>query len=300
MLDGRSLEAFEAAATELNFTQAARRAAMTQSGVSQHIARIEEELGVQLFQRVNRKVLLTSAGRILLQHIERKRENESRLLEAIQGEVGEVSGLVRYAMPHSCLFTPHLGLLLDARKGFPGVRLDITLCSNEEIFDLVLDQEIAFGFVTTRVGNPALHYEPFCQEEYVAVASTMEELKEFPEVPFVSYPGMDVLYRLYMERCFPKSKRLCPTALAYAGRINSLAGAITMVEKGVGATVVPRHCVAAQLEEGSLVELKAGGKRPLVNEIAVVWLDGAVFPARVRTIIDALWAMKSNYQSATH
>nr|WP_067293529.1 LysR substrate-binding domain-containing protein [Marinobacterium profundum] len=60
-----SLQAFEAAARLHNFTAAARELNSTQSAISQHISRLEEDLGVPLFQRLHRGVRLTAGGELL-------------------------------------------------------------------------------------------------------------------------------------------------------------------------------------------------------------------------------------------
>jgi putative choline sulfate-utilization transcription factor len=64
-----TLQAFEAAAKLGNFTAAARELDSTQSAISQHIRRLEQELGVTLFQRQYRGVCLTDAGERLLEDV---------------------------------------------------------------------------------------------------------------------------------------------------------------------------------------------------------------------------------------
>lgn len=292
MFDERSLQAFEAAAQHLNFTRAAKTAAMTQSGISQHIARIEEDLGAPLFTRVNRKVFLTNVGKILLDHIEQEREIHLRLQEKIHGETLRVDGVVRYAMPNSCLLTPHLSRMLDQREQFPELRFEITLCPNEEIFAKLLENEIDFGFVTKTIKNPGLEFEAFCQEEYILVGKSRKMFENAPQLNYISYPGMDALYRLWAKHHLPQNRRICPTALRYTGKINSITGAITMVEKGLGVTVIPRHCVESQLKSGNLVEFRAEKRKALFNHIYLVSLKDRAPTARVRALYQVFRQIK--------
>ena len=106
-LDETSLKAFYFAAETLSFTQAAKAAALTQSGISQHVARLEEQLQVSLFHRAGRKVSLTGPGKRLKKFVETYLDNVDGLLEEVRGETQDIVGLVRYAMPNSCLLTPH-------------------------------------------------------------------------------------------------------------------------------------------------------------------------------------------------
>ena len=77
-----ALRAFEAAARHLSFTKAARELHVTQAAVSHQIKTLEDYLGVPLFQRRNKAVLLTEAGQLCLPGV---RDGFSRLAEAIDG-----------------------------------------------------------------------------------------------------------------------------------------------------------------------------------------------------------------------
>src|SRR5215470_11995542 len=77
-----ALRAFEAAARHLSFTKAAAELHVTQAAVSHQIKTLEEHLGVPLFQRRNKAVLLTEAGQLCLPGV---RDGFARLAEAIDG-----------------------------------------------------------------------------------------------------------------------------------------------------------------------------------------------------------------------
>ena len=71
LLDSNSFPAFLEALELLNFTKAAKNLGMTQSGISQHIAKLENDLEVKLFDRVNRKVYGTEAAFKLKNYLEK-------------------------------------------------------------------------------------------------------------------------------------------------------------------------------------------------------------------------------------
>src|SRR5579871_5592045 len=98
-LEPRFFPAFLAAARTLNFTAAAKEVALTQSGISQHIARLEEDLGAQLFQRVNRSVVVSDAGRRLIAYVNDYADRHQAFLSEIQTSAQQLTGLVSYAMP---------------------------------------------------------------------------------------------------------------------------------------------------------------------------------------------------------
>ncbi len=296
-IDSSLFKAFTFAAKELNFTRAAEKAAMTQSGVSQKIAKLEEQIGQPLFLRVNKSISLTDTGQILLDYIDRQQDELERLFEDLGKGTKNISGLVRYGMPHSCLFTPHFPLLLKAREGFANVSLKVNLCPNDEVVNQVIDRQLDFGFVTKPSHNPAIHHELFAVEEYVLVGKRgtkgLKATADFiRDLPFVNYPGMQNLFEMWKNDHFKGHRALNYESLKIAGDINSLHGAVTMISHGVGWSVVPTHVVGKELETGTVQIFPGTEKKKTKSEIYIVSLNGVTQPARVHTVIEAFRLMK--------
>lgn len=298
-VDTALFRAFAAAAEAGSFTLGARRAAMTQSGMSQQIARLESQIGLPLFERINKRVLLTPAGRELQAFIGAYAESLDVFIDGLRRESSTPRGPVRYAMPASCLKTPHFPLLLEKRAAFPEIQLKVELAPNERIYALLLESAIDFGFVTQRSDNPAFRYEPFAEEEYVLVgAQRMKpDAEALAELPFVDYPGMRVLFQIWREQMFPRARALTPSSLRLGGEINDLDGAITMLLHGLGVSVVPRHCVEEHLAARQLHVLAIEGRRPPTGRIYIASRGQAFQPARVRRVIEAFREMKSPAKS---
>lgn len=300
-IDSALFKAFCYAARELNFTRAAQKAAMTQSGVSQKIAKLEAQVGQPLFLRVNKSISLTETGRLLLDYIDQQQDQLEKLFAELGQGTRRLSGLVRYAMPHSCLFTPHFPLLLKARTEFPDVSLRVALCSNEEVVEKLLRRELDFGFITRKIESPGIEHRLFAVEEYALVGrKDKQKLKlssDFiKELPFVNYPGMQNLFEVWKRHHFPVSRTFNFEALAIAGDINSLHAAVTMVSHGVGWSVVPLHVVGPELKQGAIQIFPGTEKKKATSEIHIISLSGIRQPARVQTVLDAFFAMKNNHK----
>jgi len=295
-LDYNSLNAFAAAARTLNFTSAARQAAMTQSGVSQHIARLERQLCAKLFTRASKKTRLTRAGEILLEFCEAQKESLDELFENIFSENNLLCGSVRYGMPYSCLLSPHFPKLLDGNKGLEAINLKVNLCPNDIVLAKLISRQIDFGFVTKKENNPAVHFDLFCKEEYLLVGGDRARINPMNqsallERKFVDYPGMSILFDIWAGHHFGR-KALSFRSFQIGSFINSLHGAITMLKHNMGITIIPRHCVMEFLKDGSLIEFNGPNKRPLLNDVHIVTLAGITPPARVRAVIDVFNGMK--------
>ena len=293
-LDENSLRAFYFAAETLSFTKAAEAAALTQSGISQHIARLEETLGVSLFLRAGRKVQLTKAGHKLKSYVETYLDRVDNLLEDFRQETQELKGLVRYAMPNSCLMTPHFPELLEKRRKFLGVDLKITICHSSQVIDMLLAGEIDFGFVTSSFDHNEVELKEFAKEEYVLVSANKEDLNfkslnELKEKNFINYPGMDELFEKWQSQHFPRSNKLKMSDVKVCGEINNLNGAITMANYGIGLGVFPSHCVHGFLSSGKLQKFRTASDNK--NSIYIVRVRDHKTTSRVEKVLETFWEM---------
>lgn len=184
---------------------------MTQSGMSQHIAKLEEQVGVPLFERINKKVILTEAGSDLRNFIETYSDTLDSFIDRVTQKNSEPQGSVGYAMPASCLKTPHFPILLEETTKYPKVDINVTIAANDEIFERLVKGEINFGFVTRKSDNPVIQHELFAQEQYTLVGRDRDLIRgitaqSLPKTPFIFYPGMDVLLEFWRHVYFPSKK----------------------------------------------------------------------------------------------
>lgn len=126
------LKGFEAAARNLSFTKAAEELFVTQSAVSRQIQALEEQLGVALFQRRHRALLLTEEGQVLYraasEMLERLRRAVEQVSEAAGGKMLSVSTTEGFA---SLWLIPRLA---EFRKTCPGV--DVRISATNRIVSL--------------------------------------------------------------------------------------------------------------------------------------------------------------------
>jgi DNA-binding transcriptional LysR family regulator len=293
-LDPKLFTAFAAAAEVQNFTNAAKVAHMTQSGISQHIARLEEQIERPLFKRIGKQVVLTDTGQALLSYIREHVAELDTFFERIHDEGESLTGLVSYAMPPSCLLSGHFSELLQKRVAHPQLRLKVTLASSPEVLDLVVQNRIDFGFVTFRPLHPSIEFQAFCDEEYILVSpdrDLMARMKpsELFERAVVGYPGADVYYNMWLRHHVSDQRDYL--SLLRTGEINSIEGAIKMVVGGLGAAVLPRHCIQPQLDRGEVFEYRGGRSKPLTNTIYVSRIRDVAQSRRVRQVITWFFEM---------
>lgn len=146
-MDLRQLEYFVAVAEERNFTRAAERVHISQSGVSAQIRRLEQELGAELFDRSARAVTLTVAGEAALAHARAALASA----EAVGRAVDEVTGLVRgrltLGMVVGCTVTPLFDALAAFRTAHPGVDVLLREDDSDRLVEDVRDGSVDLALI---------------------------------------------------------------------------------------------------------------------------------------------------------
>jgi DNA-binding transcriptional LysR family regulator len=151
----RQLEYFVAVAEEANFTRAAERVHISQSGVSAQIRQLEHELGAELFDRSARVTTLTTAGKAALEHARASLAAAEFVVQA----VGEVSNLIRgevvIGMVTGCTITPLFDALADFHRAHPGVEITLLEDSSDRLVDGVRAGRIDLALIGASTVTPA-------------------------------------------------------------------------------------------------------------------------------------------------
>lgn len=155
----RQLELFLRVAKTKSFQKCAQEAFTTQSTVSQHIASLEEDLGVQLLERSRGGVWLTEAGKIVFAHA-------SRILgevRATEEEMRRFKGMKETTLRIAASTVPSTYLLPSALSRlfelFPGIAIDVKQRSSRQVVELIRDHEADVGVVGNRFGEKGIYYE---------------------------------------------------------------------------------------------------------------------------------------------
>lgn len=295
-LDPRLFRSFLAVVNTHNFSSAAEAASLTQGAVSQQIAKLEDRLNAQLFVRAGTRVVMTPAAQMLAQYAQAYMDHASSFLEKLNEEFESLRGLVRYAMPESCIHAPHFGWLLERRKAHPDIVLNIEIKPSHDVLRDVANGAVDFGFVNVPASSGPMESYPFCHEEYVLLESAHAEpislpasLDELLKLPIILYPGMMQCLNRWISVQYGASDPINAVALRVHGEFNDMRGALAMVEGDLGYAVMPQHVATPGLEAQRLriVGQSSGFARPLPvrQQISIVRLKERRMPARVKRVI---------------
>ncbi|MER5411241.1 LysR substrate-binding domain-containing protein [Streptomyces sp. NPDC002769] len=150
----RQLEYFVAVAEEQNFTRAAERVHISQSGVSAQIRQLERELGAELFDRSARTATLTVAGKAALEHA----RAALAAAEAVGQAVGDVTDLIRgrltVGMVIGCTLTPLFDALSVFHRAHPGVEISLLEDNSDRLVEGVRAGTVDLALVGTATATP--------------------------------------------------------------------------------------------------------------------------------------------------
>lgn len=150
----RQIKFFMAVAEERHFGRAAERMSVTQPALSQHVRRLERELGAQLFDRSGRQVRLTPAGEAFLQVANRVSRHVDKAT-AVRGAEAEPRGLgLGVHLPVAASVLPVL--LAHWGRLQPAVRPRLTSGRSDELVDLVRRRELDVALVDGPVTDSGL------------------------------------------------------------------------------------------------------------------------------------------------
>jgi DNA-binding transcriptional LysR family regulator len=252
-LENFRLVVFRAVAEQLSFRKAAEELYLTQPAVSLQIKALEEELGVQVFDRTGAQITLTPAGTVLLQYAKQVNSlftQAERDIAALAGDhegqlaLGASTTIAQYVLPR---------LLGEFCKQYPRVRPTLISGNTEHIVEAVVKQKIDLGLIEGPARSREVKNEPFLEDELVLIASTSHEWAERVSVSVSDLCAAPLLMR---ERG-SGTRRVIELALERQGtrrnsmrivmELDSTEAIKSAVEAGLGVGFVSRWAIAKDL-----------------------------------------------------
>ena len=169
----RQLEYFVAVAEEANFTRAAQRVHISQSGVSAQVRRLEQELGATLIDRSGRAATLTAAGAAALDHAREVLGAARAVRQAVDDVSGVLRGRLDVGMVSGCTITPLFDALAAFGTAHPGIELSLIEDSSDRLTDRVRAGQVDVALIGAAGATPeGLQAFTIVSERLVATAAS--------------------------------------------------------------------------------------------------------------------------------
>ncbi|MEU6683524.1 LysR substrate-binding domain-containing protein [Streptomyces sp. NPDC046832] len=270
----RQLEYFVAVAEERNFTRAAERVHISQSGVSAQIRQLERELGAELFDRSARTATLTAAGKAALDHA----RAALAAAAAVRQTVGEVTGVLRgrlvVGMVVGCTVTPLFEALSAFHRAHPGVEMSLLEDSSDRLVEAVRLGTLDVALVGTAAAPEGLESLTVISERLVALvpeshalaARRRLALRDIVDHPIVCMPPGTGLRAVFDGACAARDLR--PRIALQAGAADAVAD---LAARGLGVGVLSES-MAARHRDRLVVHTVDDVETPAL--LALVWRKG--------------------------
>lgn len=238
----RELHYFMAVATQGSFSRASDLLHISQPSLSMGIRSLENKLNVCLFERTHKTITLTEKGKTFFLHAERLLEAEQNLHRAITDEAGPLKGTVHLAFPPilgAIYFRP---IIRQFCSLYPDVVLNIEEYPSDRLITQLLGHHTNIAALIGPVQNRQLRIIPFAETELYLLMSESHPLAGQAACSFT-----DILDEklVLMNENFKISQFISEAFASHGatphvtGRTSDSSLLLTMVQAGVGITIIP-------------------------------------------------------------
>jgi len=286
-MDIRTMQYYLAVVREGTISAAAEALHVAQPSLSRQMKDLEEELGVSLFERGNRKITLTEEGMVL-----RKRAEEMvRLMQMTEEEISSIknhiSGSVRIGAGESISFHYLSRAAASLAEEHPDIRFHITSGDTQDLMDELQNGLIDFAVIFTDVDHTLYQSLPLPAEDSFGVLMPKDSpLAEKDVIHWSDLKGLPVIVSRASLPYFTGAEDL--SSLNIVATYNLIFNASLLVEDGLGYAICFDRLINTTGDSTLCV-------RPLVPQIRnagnLIWKKYQVFSPAVQLFIDRVREM---------
>lgn len=261
----RQLEVFAEVLKSGSTTQASQRLALSQSAVSAALTDLEGQLGVQLFDRVGKRLVVNEHGRLLYPRALAALEQASEIEQLFREANGAIrvfasSTIGNYILPE---------VIARYRRDFPELPLELSVGNSQDVITAVADFRVDIGLIEGPCHAAEIIAEPWLEDELVVFAPpsstllqsevTLEALAAAPWILRERGSGTREIVDYLLLSHLPQFQ--------LGMELGNSEAIKHAVRHGLGISCLSRRVIAEQLETGTLVEVPL----PLPRLVRTLW-----------------------------
>jgi len=271
-------------------TRAAERLHLTQSALSHQLRDIESRLGIQLFLRLGKKMVLTPPGERVLGAAKRVLDEIGRTEEDLKLMTQNGKGVLRLCTQCNTGYHWLPPLLQSFHRKFPGVDVQIMVNATDRPIEALLEGQIDLAVVTSEVDDKRLAAVPLFQDELVAVVA--------PTHPFARRAHIEpedfaeehlIIYKADRHDSYTFNRILAPAGVepARVSQVPLTEAILELVKAGLGVSVIARWAIEPAIKSGAVKAVRIG-KRGVYRDWTAVTLRGRVEPKWQKEFVSLL------------
>jgi DNA-binding transcriptional LysR family regulator len=296
--DLADLRAFVALAELESFRAAAEALHLSQPALSRRIGKLEDALGVRLFDRTTRSVNLTAVGRDFSRKARELLDELENTLLGIRDVAAKRTGEVTVACVPSAVYYFLPGVMKQYHERYPKIRVRVVDEDANAVLSTVIRGEADFGLNFIGTQEPEIEFEPVLKEPFVAACrrdhpiarkrrTTWAELNEHEYMTVAKSSGNRLLIDLALTDI--------PARPRWFYEVRHVSTLVALVEAGLGVAGVPRHA-QPHTQHPTLVSV------PLVDPaitrtVGLIRRRGRSLSPAAQQLYDLLLASRPRYTS---
>lgn len=261
----RQLEVFAEVLKSGSTTRASVMLALSQSAVSAALTDLEGQLGVQLFDRVGKRLVVNEHGRLLYPRALALLEQTTEIEQLFREDNGAIrvyasSTIGNYILP---------AMIARYRQDFPDLPLELSVGNSQDVINAVLDFRVDIGLIEGPCHSTEIISEPWLEDELVVFAApsspltkgpvTLEQLAASPWILRERGSGTRELVDYLLLSHLPRFQM--------AMELGNSEAIKHAVRHGLGISCLSRRVIAEQLQAGTLSEVPV----PLPRLVRTLW-----------------------------
>ncbi|MFD2205797.1 LysR family transcriptional regulator [Kiloniella antarctica] len=268
-----------------HFTRTAEKLHMTQPGVSQHLKKLEAEMGVALFYRHGKRIELTPAGEIFKSFSLKQHKQEATLRENL-GKDSLHHGECKIACSGSMAMQLYPPLLILQKK-HPGLGISIEAAPNNTIINLIKTNTFDLGLITNVIEDPEITIHKLGHEELCLIVphDRGHSWAKLLALGYVNHPNGTHYANQVLEKNYPNNFKNIQEIrqTSYINQINQI---LLPVSLGLGFTVLPESTVNLFPNQNAI--RKAPLAKPTRETVYVITKKHKPLPNRYQLVRELL------------
>ncbi len=257
-----------------NFTAAAEHAFVTQPTLSMQIQKLEQELDIQIFDRTQKPIRLTTVGEKIIEQAKQIVAESERMLDVVDQEKGTIGGVFKLGIIPTIMPTLLPMFLQTMLKAYPQLTLEIEEMPTQQIIEHLEKGTLDAGIAATPIGfdeiiEKPLYYEPFMV--YVPLHSKLHQQKTVATEMLKT----ERILLLQDGHCFRDSAlNICKlkhdSPAAFEIKSGSFETLVKLANEGLGITLLP-YLNARQIGSELQQNLKSFNAPEPAREVSVIY-----------------------------
>ncbi|WP_083189707.1 LysR family transcriptional regulator [Orenia metallireducens] len=254
----REIKIFATVCKTNSMSEAARQLYMTQPAVSQTIIDLEEKLQVKLFERMNKRLVLTHAGEILLKYSKRiiliMDEAENTLEDIANLKVGKLR--VGASMTIGTYLLPLI--IKEFNKKYPEINLNLVIDNTSVIEEKILNNDIDIGLVEGLIGAKDIFFDSFYHDKLFLVCSKDNPLTQKKTIDREDIENQHFISREEgsgTKEIIDKIMNAYNINYQIKHTLNNIEAIKKSIKNNLGISILPDIAIQEELLKGELIKL---------------------------------------------